>query len=149
MTRRTGSSIVLGLLIWGIGFAALSADPAASDPIVTRQDTVSRTVAVNVKQVVEGNEYKGVVEFSRCGIAHISEYAVYLEFSPWDQVSGWKCFGTKQEEPNEQDLCPLWVQVQKGTPDAKTGLFFKVPCEMVPGMENWEVIEAFDPRGRF
>jgi|GEM_PF-2838321 len=147
--RRTGTSFVLGLLLCTIHLVPPIGDLNASEPIVTGDNTVADTTNENVKQVVGGQDYKGVLEISHHGIAYLSEHTEWLEFIPWDQVLGWKCFGSMHAEPNEETLCTLWVQVKKGAPHAATHLFFKLPCEMVAGKENWEILESYDPRDDF
>jgi hypothetical protein len=149
MIRRTGSSILLGLLVWGMGTALPAGNPAASEPIADREIEGGRqTVAVNVQHLVAGMDYKGVLEMGRSGIAYLSEYAEWLEFTPWSEVVGWQCFGSRLGQSDEEGLCTLWIQVDKGEPKARGHLFFKVPCDMVPGRENWEIVDTYDPRDR-
>jgi hypothetical protein len=149
MIRSTGGNLLPGLLIVGLGLFALAGNLNASEPSMTNSETVSRTVAKNVKQVVGGQDYKGVLEIGPCGIAYVSEYFEWLECIPWSQVLGWKCFGSRHAGPGEEGSCLMWIQLKKDTPHASTHLFFKVPCEMVPGQENWETMESYDPRGQF
>jgi hypothetical protein len=148
-TRRTGTNLVLGLFLCTIALVALIGDLNASEPVVPGDERTADTTTENVRQVVGGRDYKGVLEISRTGIAYVSEYAEWLEFIPWDQVLGWNCFGSMHSESDEESLCTLWIQLKKGAPHAATHLFFMVPCEMIPGHENWEILESYDPRGRF
>ena len=149
MIRRTGTNLVRSLLVWGVALCALTGDLNALEPIATGDEATSDTVTRNVKQVVGGQDFKGVLEISHLGIAYVSGYTEWLEFTPWNQVFGWKCFGSKHAGPNKEDLCTLWIQVEKGSPHASRHLFFKITCDIIPGQENWETLESYDPRGHF
>jgi hypothetical protein len=147
--RRTGSTLVRSLLVWGVALCALTGDLNAFEPIATRDEASSDTVTRNVKQVVGGQDYRGVLEISHLGIAYVSGYTEWLEFTPWSRVLGWKCFGSKHAGTKKEDLCSLWILVEKVSPHAGMHLFFKVPCEIVSGQENWETLESYDPRDHF
>ena len=149
MQQRTRSNLVLGLLVWGVGLCAVTGTLNASEPSVPGDEASFDTVTKNVKQVVGGREYKGVLEISHLGIAFASEYTEWLEFTPWNQILGWKCFGSKHAGPNGEDLCTLWIQVEKGSPHASRHLFFNITCDIIPGQEKWETLESYDPRGHF
>ena len=149
MIRRTGTNLVRILVVWGVALCALTGDLNALEPSATRDAAFSDTVTRNVMQVVGGRDYKGVMEISHLGIAYVSAYGEWLEFTPWNQVLGWKCFGSKHEGPNEEDLCTLWIQVQKDSPHGAMHLFFKVPCDIISSQENWETLESYDPGDHF
>ena len=149
MKHRTGTNLVLGLLVWGGGLCALTGGLNASEPSVPGDGATFDTVTRNVKQIVGGQDYKGVLEISHHAIAYASEHTGWLESIPWNQVIGWKCFGSKHTDPNEEDLCPLWIQVEEGSPHAGMHLFFKVPCDIISDQENWETLETYDPRDHF
>ena len=149
MMRTTATNLVLGVLLWGVGLCAPTGNLNASEPSMTGDEATSGAVTKNVKQLVGGQEYKGVLEISHRGIACVSEYTEWLEFTPWNQVLGWKCFGSKHAGPNEGALCTLWIQVERGSPHAGMHLFFKVPCDIITGQENWLTLESYDPRGQF
>ena len=145
MYRRTGILILLGLLAWG---SALN-PPAGTLNASESSMITSSTTAVNVKHVVKGEEHKGVLEISHGGISHVSEHTVWVQSVPWNQIVQWRCFGSKDANPNEEDLCILWIQLKKDSPSTARHLFFKVPCEIVPGQENWKTLESYDTRDNF
>ena len=146
MIRRTGTLLLLGLLAWGGAVYPSTGNLNASEPGMTDSGIAPQTVAVNVAHLVKGKDYKGVLEISRSGITHVSEYTVWVRSVPWNQILEWRCFGSKHADSNEEDPCTLWIQLEKGSSRNERHLFFKVPCEIVPGQENWETLESYDYR---
>jgi len=149
MRRSIQTVLVLSLAVCGLGLGVLTGNLAASELIVTGEEAISDTLFVPIQQTAGGQDYQGELEISHEGIAYVSGLTGAWTFHPWKQVLRWRCFGSRHAGTNEEALCTLWIRTETETPHAREYLFFKVPCEMVPGQENWETMQHYDPWGRF